>query len=243
MKSGVKKRLPNAKNVDEESKNKQSAKIVTARITFDEFVKACEVGNLADVQRGLIYLDPTALFNGALLVGIFSKQLKVVKCLLAEDSVKASVANHGNGALRCAAENGFLDAVNCLLEIDSVKAAAAFNDNEALRLAVTHKHHAIVDRLLEVPEIWQYILDNQLELITSQPEYASVNVKYLEHITHESLINLKYAIDLTFDQEVDDLIVFNSKTLTFGTQKADTVETIHESKVVNSASKMQKKGP
>lgn len=103
--------------------------------------------------------------NYALRSAAGNNHLEIVKQLLTIPEVINKAAAVQSHALRWASGNGHLDIVNCLLEIDLVRKNAAAIDNQALRWAILGEYVEVAARLLQVPEILEFMKENQPTLI------------------------------------------------------------------------------
>lgn len=125
--------------------------------TYDDFVNACDTGDIDSVNRALeiqlIRIRASDEGNRALREAAKNGHLAVVNRLLEINWVRVSAAVEDNHAFRLAAKNGHLPVVNRLLEIDGVKELAAIFNNEALISAVLQGNDNLVKRLLEVEKI------------------------------------------------------------------------------------------
>lgn len=105
-------------------------------------LKACKVGNEADVVR-LIPLTEPIYYDDALFISSMNGHLKCVQHL-----ISVSCFSERNEALTVAANNGHLDIVKLLIPISDPK----YNGSLALRLAAHNGHLECVTLLIPVSE-------------------------------------------------------------------------------------------
>ncbi|MBS0286994.1 MAG: ankyrin repeat domain-containing protein [Proteobacteria bacterium] len=124
-----------------------------APITYDDFIDACENGNLEEVEEGINSLSPDIIAsneNDALCAAAENGHLAIVNRLLEIDEVREDATADNNNALSLAAANGHLAIVNRLLEIDEVREDATADGYNVLNLAARNGHLPVVNRLLEI---------------------------------------------------------------------------------------------
>uniref|UniRef100_A0A6C0JWC8 Uncharacterized protein n=1 Tax=viral metagenome TaxID=1070528 RepID=A0A6C0JWC8_9ZZZZ len=114
-------------------------------MSLQEFVDACQDGDIKMIASLLLDFDPSENNNYAIRVASYNGHVDVVKLLLADHRVDPSALD--NQAIRAASQEGHLRVVRLLLEDSRVDPSA--NNNDAIKRAQTYNHLKIANLLIE----------------------------------------------------------------------------------------------
>ena len=112
---------------------------------FDDFLRACHLGDVKMVSSLINKVDPSSEYNLSIRTACYNGHLDVVKLLLADSRVDPS--DNFNGAIMLASRGGHIDIVRLLL--DDSRVDPSVRGDYAIRLANRKGYTEIVQLLTE----------------------------------------------------------------------------------------------